>query len=241
MQKSLEAKLLTGYGCGAVAVLAWNWTGASIYVHEVVGHVGVARLLYNYAPGRMPTWRVVQWSNFRALGQQPSWHNFKRVLFFTREHGANGWAMTGGGTPNRLGALIGERASSAFISIGGSLPELVLDGAAVEASRHSDDERAAALLTFGLAGHVTHSMYALDAIWKLGRGAWFPGGHDFVNFAQKVSQLSGFSPLKVSVATGILWFGSVTLFGLKVAADRLILYADQHERERAVSNHQGDV
>lgn len=218
-------KLTQGATAGLAASYFTSVTGPETALHEYVGHGLLGfRLTHTYGPGQEPSYQVDGWDNFKQIFKSGSISDtFKSIGNFLIGHdynndGASGVAWNGTGTPNALGQAMGKDGLSAWISISGSIPSLVLTSASIAggvAVIEKNPVAGYALTSFGLIQHLMSSQYSWSAAAmtesQIIREA--SQGHDFANFAWRMSKITGVEATTVAMTTAVAW----TLFVPAVA------------------------
>ncbi len=204
-----------------------NTTGAGTALHEVVGHGYLGNRLTNtYAHGQGPSYQVVGWDNLKNLGGA---HSFKQgfIDFFRwigdynpNHNGVDGTTNYGHPEhPNGIGEAMGTAGQSAWVSIAGPMPELVLDVLSVLVGMHLRRRSPALgslLVSFGLVDHSINAYYCIDAA-RMSESHMEKAatqGHDFANFAVQMSHVTGLSAETIAITTASLWTAIVPLAAL---------------------------
>jgi hypothetical protein len=193
-------------------------TGATVGLHEVVGH-GLLGFKLTSESGD-PTYSVAGWEQFQKMEHAGSFKD-GLVDFFKWIGGVNNSQFAGmtyypASQPNGIGHAMGVDGRSAWMSIAGSLPGLALDTVSVIGGvylRKRSPMLGNMLLGFGLCDNLINSTYALSAAVmsdsQLRTEA--ASGHDFANFSLKISDLSGIPAHTIAVTTGVFWLLFVPL------------------------------
>lgn len=220
-------KTLAAAATGITAPFICMNTGASVALHEVVGHglLG-SRLTHNYAPGKGPQFWI---GGFDALGKVEDAHSanegvqnfFSWIFLDHNQNGVVGTASNGNGATNKLGESMGHDGLSAWISIAGSIPGLVVNTLLVSVGmsiRHKHPNLALMLIIFGFENSVIEGAYAWSAVGmsdaQLRANA--QQGHDFANFAVKMSAVTGLSSSLIAISTALFWTGFIPLIALAI-------------------------
>lgn len=212
---------------GFTAPFIYRNTGASVALHEVVGHglLG-SRLTHNYAPGAGPEYWIGGFDSFDKMQNAHSVNEGFNGLFswLFQEHakdGAVGTASHGHGEPNALGRAMGEDGTDAWISIAGSIPGLLVSAMFVSLGmslRKKHPALALSLIVFGFENSLIESTYAWTAASmsssQLKENA--QNGHDFANFAVRMSSVTGLNPSLIAISTALFWTGFVPLIALGI-------------------------
>jgi len=210
---------------GAIGALFAHTTGLSTALHEVVGHGLLGfKTVYKYASGQGPHYWVLGWDNFREMfkaGSFKEWiTDFFQWISSSNAKGIAGWANRGhpsGYTP--AGQAMGTNGSSAWISLAGSLPGLALDSLAVVGGmcvRKRSPKVGSALVGMGLTDNLLSSVYPIDAALMSEaqlRDPHIPG-HDFANFAVRMSNILHVPAQAIAISTAAIWSGFVPLLAL---------------------------
>lgn len=228
--RNRTTKVLGRYAAGVLAGGALSYlstvSGLSVGLHEVVGHGLLGfRLTHSYPQGKGPTYQVDGWDNLQAIGKaENAADGFKAFGDWitgkdTHGDGFAGWASLGEGTPNALGKAMGPDGLSAWISITGSLPGLLLNTLSVAGGmkvKDSSPALGAALVTFGLSEHLMSSAYTWSAaaMSNAELQANAMTGHDFANFAVRIGNMTGTSAKAVAVSTACVWTAFVPLVAI---------------------------
>jgi len=203
-----------GAQVGAVVTLA----GATLVLHEL-GHSLAARVTHDFPAGREPSW--INLDQLRSIWATETVGDKLRAIWSylcrhdIHENGCAGESCTGG-VPNDI---MEPAAREAFVSIGGSIPQLMLDSALLAGGLELREKKpvlGAFLIGFALAQHCLNSVYPWHGVSILYGYSRPVAHHDFITFAQRVSQLTGFTPRQVGLATAVVWTLSVPTLGAVV-------------------------
>lgn len=216
---------LLGSGTGIISSYLCENTGMETALHEVVGHgmLGM-RLTSDYLPGTGPTYWVSGYDRFKAIGSAETLSK-KIKAFFSwlvvpppSQDGAVGWANRGREYhPNSLANHMGKDGASAWISVTGSLPGLGLNALCVASGmtlRKKHPGLGMGLISFGLFNTFIQSLYTWDAVEKIYTNSTAIGGHDFVNFANRMSLILGMQPFTIALSTAFFFSGFVPLIAV---------------------------
>jgi len=210
-------RIVPGIAVGSAVASLVTSTGLETAMHEVVGHglLGL-HLTHNYSEGNGPTYQVDGWDNLQAIWKADNFPDgLKEFGRFLIGHDRNGDG--GGGVtqyryhpPNELGQAMGSKGLSAWISISGSVPGLILNSLMVAGGmklKEHEPTTGYMMVTFGLMQHLVSSGYSWSAAVMsehelIGKASH---GHDFANFAIKIGDITGVSPQAVAISTAVLW------------------------------------
>lgn len=202
-------------------------TGASVALHEVVGHglLGLT-LTHNYASGDGPRYWVGGFDAFHRMENAHSvgggLNGFFSWIFATHDrNGVNGTTSQGDGELNALGRAMGSSGNDAWVSITGSIPGLLLNTLFVSVGmsiRHKYPNIALALIIFGMENSVIEGTYAWTAAVmtpsQLRENA--QNGHDFANFAIRMHEVTGLNSSLIAISTALFWTGFIPLVALGI-------------------------
>lgn len=228
LKKPNPYKYLAAGISGMVGPYIYQNSGAAVALHEVVGHGLLGcRLTHNYAPGEGPEYWVGGFDSFdrmqHAHSARDGFNGFFAWIFqdHANDDGAAGTTSHGNGEPNALGRAMGEDGASAWISITGSIPGLFVSAMCVSfgmSIRKKHPALALSLIVFGLENSLVESTYAWTAASmsnsQLHKNA--QNGHDFANFAVRMSSITGLSPSLIAISTALFWTGFVPLIALGI-------------------------
>jgi len=213
-------KEIGGIVAGSVGTVALQSTGVTVGLHEALGHgfLGIGLTGDNSSA----TYQTNGWDRFTQMTHSSSFtsgiENFFRWLF-TIDSGQSGVTHYSGSTPNGLGIAMGPEGRDAWISISGSIPGLILDSASVAGGmllRKKSPILGNLFVMFGLADSVTASSYTIDAATmstsQMEQAA--KTGHDFANFALKMSDITGIPATDIAITTATLWTVIVPLIAI---------------------------
>lgn len=237
--KNQDTEILAGTALGLLGNYIYENIGAETALHEVVGHglLGM-RLTSSYPEGTGPSYWISGFDKYNAINNAHSSSkkvgSFLSWLFIPQssQDGAVGRANRGPDYhPNELAKHMGVAGSSAWISITGSLPGLLVNGACVTGGmvlRKTCPTLGAGLVSFGLMNNLISCTYAWDAAImstsELKEAA--QTGHDFANFANQMSLITGVSATAIAISTAVFWTSAVPLLGLGI-----YLYQRSHQAD----------
>jgi hypothetical protein len=198
---------------GLAAILACT-TGATVALHEVAGH-GLLGIELTKHSGRSPTYWVQGWDNFNKIGQANSFKEglgaFFHWLFPFSDSGKfAGITYPSPHQPNGIGESMGRNGRSAWISVAGSLPGLALDAFSVVGGmflRKRSPVLGNLMVGFGLTNNMINASYPISAAMMSNSQLAKNGaaGHDFANFALKMSGLTGIPARGIAVGAAAFW------------------------------------
>lgn len=214
------AREVGGIVGGVSSMIIAQSTGASVGLHEFIGH-GILGLGLT-GDNSSATYQTNGWDRFTQLSHSSSFEggieNFFKWLFSV-DSGQLGVTNYNQSTPNGLGIAMGPEGRSAWISIAGSIPGLLVDSASVAGGmilRKKSPILGNLFVLFGLADSVTASNYAIGAA-TMSRGQLSQAahqGHDFANFALKMSDITGMPATDIAITTATLWTLVVPLIAI---------------------------
>lgn len=219
-------KISTGSMIGISTCYFTGITGPETALHEHVGHGWLGyRLTYNYGPGEGPTFQVDGWDNFKQIFKAGTLSDTLKAIWEfligndINRDGASGVTWESPGTPNALGNAMGNDGLSAWISISGSVPTLLLTSASVAGGVAVQDKHpisGSALMTFGLMQHLMSSQYSWSAagMSESQMVSEAAQGHDFANFALRIGKITGVGAKTVAMTTAAAWTLFVPLVAL---------------------------
>ncbi|MDF1757159.1 MAG: hypothetical protein P1U74_02540 [Legionellaceae bacterium] len=231
-------------------------TGASVALHEVVGHglLGIG-LTSSYPSGSGPTYWVAGFDQFHRMehAQTPASGIKEFFSWMFVPHSDNGVSGTTSRTsavqPNGIGNYLGVDGRSAWISIAGSVPGLFVNTLFVSAGmsiRKKHPRMALALIIFGLENSLIEASYAISAACMSNSALRENAshGHDFANFAVRMSSITGMSPSLIAISTALFWTGFVPLIALGIyfyqESHKLDVVSDQFAIEYLITNIKTD-
>lgn len=227
-----------GIAAGNLACLLSWLTIPEVALHEIVGHgmLGYG-LVYQKDSLNPPQYQVDGIDNLKALINAQSFQ--ERVQEFgnfisgydRNQDGAAGYATISNPKVNALGAYLGPDATSAWVSLAGSLPCLAINTLSITGGMHLKEKSPFLgyfLMTYGLLGHINASAYPISAALMnsdtIASSAM--KGHDFANFAVRMSRVTGWTPQNVAITTAAAYSAVVP-----IAALVTYLYQKAHETE----------
>lgn len=230
------AGLIHGYCIGATAGVEYMVSGASVWVHEVVGHGLLGgHLVHNYLPHQMPHYQIAAFDALREIPKASGPWDFIKKVYHWQTGGLRtpgeplGRAWVRGGIPNALGHRMGPDGLKAWTALSGSLPALGINTSLGVAGVHLKEKCPTlgyALIFFALVDHLGASAYAWDAVFKSADRLkeLEKSGHDFVRFGQLMSAMTGYRYRGVATLTAVLYSGFLPTF---------LILAELHVRSRA--------
>ncbi|GAB4231470.1 MAG: hypothetical protein Tsb0021_09890 [Chlamydiales bacterium] len=216
---------VTGVLMGAGALT----TGVETFIHEYVGHVLLGlKPTYTFPKGYEPSWQVDGIDNFKNFLNAGSFS--EKLLHFGRfltGYDVNGDGAAGKtiynnlGVPTRLGEWMGPEGRSAWVSVAGSVPGLVINSATVAGGIKMSETHpflGNALLYSGLVQHLTTSSYSISAALMSPEQLISNGlkGHDFAKFALQMSRMTGIEAQTIAMSTALLWTAFVPAVALTI-------------------------
>ena len=214
-------------GVGAATLLCT--TGASTLLHEVGGHAYLGGgLTQNYPDGMQLKYQVDGVDNFNEMRNAKTIQGKLTGLghwltaYDANKDGASGWDNPWHGSDgvNELGQHLGDAKTSAWISLSGSVPGLVLNSLAVMGGMQIKDKHPAAgyaLMTTGMTLHIMNSTYPISAAIMTNEQIIHTAqtsGHDFANFAYQMSKVTNIPPQGIAIATAAVFTGIVPAVAL---------------------------
>jgi len=213
--------LLSGLLMATVTQIA----SLSTFIHEAVGHCLLGfRSTYLYARGAGPGYVVCSWEAFKEGG----FNGWLHWLF--NNDGIAGLAWRKSREVNALGEYLGVEKREAWISLSGSIPGFFINAAAVSTGmvvREKIPVLGYGLVALGLTQHAANSVYPWSAAMMSSEtlATKVGSGHDFANFAARVSRLTSLSPKTVAITTATVWTSSIPLLAFSI-------YLFQKSRDR---------
>jgi len=211
------AKQLHGAGAGAFAAVLANSSGAMAGLHEVVGH-GYLGGAATSGSGYSFTYYVDSFDRLNEIGKAHSFQDGISAFFRWIGEPGSGGAYIPHTQPNGIGEALGPDGRSAWISLAGSVPGCLIDVMAVVSGMHLRRRSPAlgsALIAFGFLDHLS-SVYPISAALmshsEMVEQA--KSGHDFANFAIKISDLTGTSAQAIAIATAAVYTAIVPIAAL---------------------------
>lgn len=200
----------------ALAFLSTS-TGLNTALHEYVGHglLGL-NLTHDYPEGQQPTFQVDGWENLKAIFEGGSFSEVVQAIWrFLSSYDFNGDGAAGvthywNSHKNELGEYMGNEGHDAWVSIAGSIPTLVVNSLSVAGGMALKDKAPIlgwSMVSFGVMQHLMTSSYSWSAALMspetmLDKAA---SGHDFANFAVKLSEMTGLSSKAIAIGTSVAW------------------------------------
>ena len=221
-KKNLIQEGISCYSGALLATLSAT-TGATVALHEIVGH-GLLGITLTQASGSQPTYEIVGWDNFQKILHADSFKEglfafFHWLLPFGDLGGPAGVTHHGYDKPNELGQAMGTEGRDAWISIAGSLPALALDTFTVAGGmqlRNRYPVLGNLMVGFGLMDNLSNSAYPISAAMMSERQMTADGwaGHDFARFAVNMSHITGISAHDIAISMAVIWTAFVPMVAL---------------------------
>lgn len=227
LKQNFGMKTVAAAGVGMVAPWVCLNTGATVALHEVVGHglLG-SRLTHNYALGQGPHFWIGGFDAFNKIDDAHSANEglqnfFSWLAFDHSQDGVVGWASHGNGEPNELGKSMGDNGTSAWVSIAGSIPGLLVNTLLVSVGmsiRHKHPNLALTLIIFGIENSIIEGVYAWTAVGMSDAQLRVSAqqGHDFANFAVKMNAITGINSSVIAISTALFWTGIIPIIALAI-------------------------
>jgi hypothetical protein len=224
----LEFKLK--YGVAVFAGISASWlvenTGLSTALHEVVGHgyLGM-RLTCDYPAGSGPSYWIAEFEKCQAIAKAGSPGAGIKAFFawlFVPTGDTAGLAYPGPEYhTNAFVDHIGHENASAWVSLSGSIPGLVVNTSAVIAGmllRQKYPALGIGLTTFGLVNSCVAGAYACHAAFMSPTTlqANATTGHDFANFAVQMSRVTGLHANLIAAGVALFWIGFIPIIALAI-------------------------
>jgi hypothetical protein len=215
-----KAQHATAMPVGGIAAALAATTGATVGLHEVVGH-GLLGIELTQQSGPAPTYWVLGWDNFNKIAQAGSFKDgliaFFHWLFPFSDNGdAAGLTYWYPDQPNGIGQAMGSGGRSAWISVAGSLPGLALDSLSVVGGmylRKRSPLLGNLIVAFGLTDNIINAAYPISAAMmsdsQIENAS--KAGHDFANFALKMSGITGIPAHDIAISTAVFWTAFVPI------------------------------
>ncbi len=205
---------------GGLAAGFAGMTGATVALHEVLGH-GLLGVELTQQSGPAPTYWIGAWDNFDKMVHADSFKDGLAAFFhwlFPFSDGDLGHANCYPDQPNGIGQAMGPDGRSAWVSVAGSLPGLALDSLSVVGGmylRKRSPVLGNLMVGFGLTDNLIGTAYAMSAA-LMSDSQLASTNNDFANFAVKMSDITGIPAHDIAIGTAIFWTAFVPL--LAVAA-----------------------
>lgn len=236
-----QLKFKPRYVVSALGGVSASWlyenTGVGTAMHEVVGHGQLGmHLTCDYPQHTGPTYGIAGFEKCKAIGEASSpgegIKSFFSWLLVPPNNRLAGFAEAGPNYhENGLATHIGSENTSAWLSISGSIPGLVINTSSVVAGmllRRKYPTLGIALATFGIANSLIEGSYAATAATMSAETlkASADRGHDFANFAIQMSHTTGLNAHLIAAGVALFWLGFVPLIALAI-----YLYQNAHKTD----------
>lgn len=214
-----NAKEFIGVPIGEITAVLAATTGATVGLHEVVGH-GLLGIELTQQSGPAPTYWVLGWDNFNKIAHAGSFKDgikaFFHWLFPLSDGPAAGATYWYPDQPNGIGQAMGSDGRSAWVSVAGSLPGLALDSLSVVGGmylRKRSPLLGNLMVAFGLTDNIINSGYPISAAMMSDSQIVNASktGHDFANFAVKMSDITGIPAHDIAISTAVFWTAFVPI------------------------------
>jgi hypothetical protein len=213
-----KIKELMGISTGSGLSVLGVTTGATVGLHEVVGH-GMLGIELTTKDSN-PQYQVTGWDKFNDMTHSSSaGEGIANFFKWISSDGSGVTSHSSSAEPNKIGQAMGPSGQDAWISVAGSLPALGLDSLSVISGVHLRKRSPIIgnmLLSFGLMDNMLNSGYPISA--ALMNHAQMEEqashGHDFANFSLRMSEVSGLPAKDIAISTAVFWTGFVPLIAI---------------------------
>ena len=211
-----------GMSMGGILAILGMTTGPLAALHEVVGH-GLLGTELTQQSGPSPTYWIEGWDNFNKIRAADSFKEGLHAFFYWLTPWDWGTGSSAVGMTyhypdqtNGIGQAMGTEGRDAWFSVAGSIPGLALDSLSVIGGMHLRKRSPVLgnlLVGFGLTDHLLTVSYPISAAMMSDSElkATQSSGHDFADFALKISDILGISAHDIALSTAVIWTAFVPL------------------------------